>query len=151
MDERKSMKRASWGALLLLLMAAEAATAAPQVYRIGNSLTWDSQPKAIEALAAQRGLKHVEAYHINCGKSLQRIWTHPEEVCVKVVEPYGTFGKALPGFDWNAVTFQPHPGGDSTLATDEARILDLIGKSPYRNASGAGAAPHTEIQVSSVS
>ncbi|QNN21439.1 hypothetical protein HED60_03845 [Planctomycetales bacterium ZRK34] len=97
-----------------------------RTYRIGNSLTWDSQPKAIPDLAAQRGIKHLEAYHINCGKSLQRIWTHPDEVCVKVVEPFGTFGQALPDHDWDAVTMQSHPGKESTLATDTARILDFI-------------------------
>ncbi len=115
---------------------AAAAQGAPRVYRIGNSLTWDSQPKAIEALATQRGLEHVEAYHINCGKSLQRIWTHPEEVCVPVVEPFGTFGKALPDHDWDAVTFQPHPGAGSTLATDAARIVDFIDKTRSGNRNG---------------
>ena len=122
------MKRMQPMLMLLCLGLTATATSAPRAYRIGNSLTWDSQPKAIEALAEQRGLEHVEAYHINCGKSLQRIWTHPDEVCVKVVEPYGTFGNALPNYDWDAVTFQPHPGGDSTLATDAARIVDFIAK-----------------------
>lgn len=113
---------------LLCVLFAWVAMGAQHTYRIGNSLTWDSQPRAIQELAAQRDIEHVEAYHINCGKSLQRIWTHPEEVCVKVVEPYGTFGNALPNFDWDAVTFQPHPGGNSTLETDAARILDFIAK-----------------------
>ena len=116
------------GLALVCLGLAGTAMGAQRTYRIGNSLTWDSQPKAIEALAAQRGLEHVEAYHINCGKSLERIWTHPEEVCVKVVEPFGTFAGALPNFDWEAVTFQSHPGGNSTLATDTERIINFIAK-----------------------
>lgn len=119
--------RRSVPALLCVLFIATA-MGAQHTYRIGNSLTWDSQPKAIQDLAGQRGIEHVEAYHINCGKSLQRIWTHPEEVCVKPVEPYGTFGNALPKYDWGAVTFQSHPGGKSTLGTDTARILDFIEK-----------------------
>ena len=118
---------------LAIFHRAEAAEDVLRAYRIGNSLTWDSQPKAIEALAAQRGLQHVEAYHINCGKSLERIWTHPDEICVPAVEPFGTFGKALPEFDWQAVTFQPHPGAGSTLATDTARIVDFIGKTRSAN------------------
>ncbi|MCA9247166.1 MAG: hypothetical protein KDA42_08630 [Planctomycetales bacterium] len=117
-------------ALAVLLFAAYSfADEATRAYRIGNSLTWDSQPKAIEALAAQHGEKHTQAYHINCGKSLERIWTHPEEICVNAVEPFGTFGHALPNYEWQAITFQPHPGADSTLASDTARVLDLIGKS----------------------
>lgn len=113
-------------AMMLTFAAFVSAQDVQRTYRIGNSLTWDSQPRAIEALAAQRDIEHVQAYHINCGKSLQRIWTHPQEVCVKVVEPFGTFGAALPDHDWHAVTFQPHPGGESTLATDAARIVDFI-------------------------
>lgn len=103
------------------------ASAQQTTYRIGNSLTWDSQPGAIEKLAAQRGWKHREGYHINCGKSLQRIWENPEEVCVKPVAEYGTFRKALTEKQWSAVALQPYPAkGESTLATDAARILDFI-------------------------
>lgn len=122
------MKRMRLGLVLVCLGLTATVMGAPRTYRIGNSLTWDSQPKSIEALAAQRGLKHVEAYHINCGQSLERIWTHPNEVCVGVVRPFGTFGKALPNYQWDAVTFQPYPGKGSTLATDTARILDFIAK-----------------------
>ncbi len=120
------MNRTHVGLALAWLGLVGTAIGAPRAYRIGNSLTWDSQPKAIEALAAERGLEHLEAYHINCGKSLERIWTHPEEVCVRPVEPFGTFAGALTGHAWDAVTFQPHPGAGSTLATDTARILDFI-------------------------
>jgi len=122
------MNRTRWPFAIVCLALIQTATAAPRTYRIGNSLTWDSQPKGIEALAAQRGLQHVEAYHINCGKSLERIWTHPEEICVDVVKPFGTFAGALPNHDWDAVTFQPHPGAGSTLATDAARFIDFIAK-----------------------
>jgi hypothetical protein len=122
------MNRIQLGLSLALIFLAATAMAEQRTYRIGNSLTWDSQPKAIEMLAAQRDLEHKEAYHINCGKSLERIWTHPEEICVKVVEPFGMFAGALPNYDWEAVTFQSHPGGKSTLATDTTRIINFIGK-----------------------
>lgn len=112
--------------LFLVLLWSNNLFAAEQVYRIGNSLTWDSQPKAIEALAAQHKLKQVQAWHINCGKSLDRIWSHSEEICVKAVAPFGTYRNALPNFDWAAVTFQPHPGGNSTLRTDTDSIINMI-------------------------
>lgn len=110
----------------ILLCCAGSNLGDEHVYRIGNSLTWDSQPSGIQLLAAQRKEKHVQAWHINCGKSLQRIWSMPEEICVKAVAKFGMYRDALPNHDWTAVTFQPHPGGDSTLGTDASRIVDMI-------------------------
>jgi len=110
-----------------LLLLASTVVAEPQLtYRIGNSLTWDSQPQAIVQLAAQRKIAHAQAYHINCGNSLQRIWSHPDEVCVDTVKPYGPYRRALPNHDWGAVTFQPYPGEGATLASDTDRIVDFI-------------------------
>ena len=113
-------------AFILLIACLSPAFAEHRVYRIGNSLTWDSQPRAIEVLAALRNEKHVQAWHINCGKALNRIWSHPDEICVKPVEKFGLYRNALPNHDWSAVTFQPHPGADSTLKTDTQVLLGMI-------------------------
>lgn len=112
--------------LLLCASVTWAEETVTHVYRIGNSLTWDSQPAAIGKLASLRGHNHVQAWHINCGKPLQRIWDFPDEVCVKPVEKFGTFHPALTKHAWDAVTFQPHPGSGATLSSDAARILDFI-------------------------
>lgn len=115
-------------AVLALTLGAVRAQAddGTRVYRIGNSLTWDSQPAAIAKLAGLRGYKHVEGFHINCGQTLERIWHHPQEICVKPAAPFGTFRDALSKHSWTAVTFQPHPGAGATLATDAMRIGDFI-------------------------
>ncbi len=96
------------------------------VYRIGNSLTWDSQPNGIEALAGQRQYLHDEGYHIRCGQTLENIWAVPNDTCVAPVPEYGTFTGALSTKTWNAVTMQPFPGGTSTLLDDEETILNMI-------------------------
>lgn len=96
------------------------------VYRVGNSLTWDSQPDGIEALAGQAGFLHDEGYHINCGNTLENIHAAPAQVCIPPVPEYGTWDAALPGAAWEAVAFQPHYGGTSTLGSDEAAILAMI-------------------------
>ncbi len=96
------------------------------VYRIGNSLTWDSQPEGIEAMAAQAGFVHDEGFHINCGNTLTNIVSNPSQVCISPVGEYGTWDTALSGHRWHAVTMQPFRGGTSTLASDEASILALI-------------------------
>lgn len=116
-------------ALITAFIVSFATLAAAQThntYRIGNSLTWDSQPAGIEALAEQRGIAHVQGYHIKCGSSLQSIWDSPGEVCVKPVARFGTFRGALADHEWDAVAMQPHVGKGSTLATDTARIADFI-------------------------
>ncbi|MDF1699780.1 MAG: hypothetical protein P1V36_01280 [Planctomycetota bacterium] len=96
------------------------------VYRIGNSLTWDSQPEGIEALAGQAGFMHDEGFHINCGNILANIVAAPAQVCIPPVAEYGTWDVALPGTRWDAVTMQPFYGGSSTLGSDEEAILTLI-------------------------
>ncbi len=118
--------RTAWTKLVLCvwLTAPVSAASAADVYRVGNSLTWDSQPNAIAQIAKARGYKHVVGYHIKCGSSLSSIWANPAEVCVKA--PLGTFAKALPGRKWDAVAIQPHPGRESTLKADTDRILDFI-------------------------
>ena len=96
------------------------------VYRIGNSLTWDSQPEGIEALAGQAGFLHDEGFHINCANTLEDIFANPAQVCLPPVDEYGTWDAALAGAPWQAVTLQPFYGGTSTLGSDEDAILAMI-------------------------
>ena len=114
-----------WVAALIAIVASVSAPARGlDVYRIGNSLTWDSQPPAIAKIAEQRGHEHVVGWHIKCGSPLISIRQNPEVVCVK--PPMGTYLEALSKRKWDVVTIQYHPGKDSTLATDVACVLHFI-------------------------
>jgi len=113
--------------ILVACAISSAVSHAQLSYHIGNSLTWDGRPKAFPNLAEQSGLGNYEVgWHINCNQSLLSIWNDPDTVCVNPVEPFGTFVPALTSFEWFDVTYQPHPGPDSTLKTDETVILDMI-------------------------
>jgi uncharacterized protein DUF4886 len=115
-------------ACLLVSLLPCLAMAGTTSYHIGNSLTWDSQPLGIAAIANQHGFDHVAGYHIRCSWPLNAISADPEETCVDPVPEYGTFAPALANHAWDAVTMQPHPNAafNTTLATDETAILEFI-------------------------
>lgn len=96
-------------------------------YHIGNSLTQDSLPRGIAALAESRGLEHDVGYHIRSSASLNYILANPTETSVELTT-YGTFQEALPNYDWDVVTIQPHPGNSPqvTLGTDTQSVLSFI-------------------------
>jgi hypothetical protein len=94
-------------------------------YHIGNSLTLDSQPMALEGFAASRGFQHEVGYHIRASSSLKEILENPSDTTVTPNE-FGTFNQALPNNHWDIVTIQTHNGQGSTLGTDVDSILSLI-------------------------
>ena len=101
------------------------AAAETSSFHIGNSITWDSQPLGIEALAELRGGEHAVGHHIFFSSSLDDIWNNPTFTSRAPVEDFGTFEEALPAHHWNAVTMQPWPKA-ATLGQDAARIIDFI-------------------------
>lgn len=97
------------------------------VYRIGNSLTEDSQPNGITALAAQRNILHDTGYHIRNAMPPKYMWENPLDTKVPP-NHYGALMDALPNYAWNAVTIQPYnaPSVPTTLLDDEQVILSMI-------------------------
>ena len=104
-------------------------------YHIGNSLTYDSQPLALEAFATQIGLAHTVGFHIRESSALNEILADPSDTTVEPHPQFGTYQQALPGHEWDFVTIQPHQSKDnpetpefdpSTLATDVSAILHFI-------------------------
>jgi Right handed beta helix region len=88
----------------------------PRVFLIGNSLTWDTIPAALDG----------EVYwHVDCGKNLPYIRKHPDAPCVEssTLWPYGL---RLGPFDF--VVFQPHYG--STLEQDAETIESWLVDQP---------------------
>ena len=97
------------------------------VYRIGNSLTEDSQPNGITALAAQRNILHDTGYHIRNAMPPKYMWENPLDTKVPP-NHYGALMDALPNYTWDAVTIQPYnaPSVPTTLLDDEQVILSMI-------------------------
>lgn len=94
-------------------------------FHIGNSLTWDSQPKGIAAMANDNGYKASAGYHITCGKPLTHISQNPKDVCVKVVPKFGYWGDALVKNKLDFLTMQPFRGA-STLKSEADAIVNFI-------------------------
>ena len=108
-----------------LLLLANNSLASTTAYFIGNSLTEDSQPNGVAALASDNGKDLTVGYHIRSGASLDYIWTHPTDITN--TNSFGGFTNALSGNAWDIVTIQPFNSAGSTLASDTQRIIDLIG------------------------
>jgi len=104
-------------------------------YSVGNSLTWDSQPDGVAALAGSRNISLTVGYHIQPGQPLSYTTAnpHPSDPVIlnlQITKPeYGTFDNALANNAWNIVSIQPYlrsAGTTSTLGTDLAAIDMLI-------------------------
>lgn len=90
-----------------------------KVFHVGNSLTWDSAPQVLADVPPSPGSIQIEnGWHIRCGRSLGYIFQNPSDVCVPPTL-YGTWDQALvESSAWDAVSFQPFPGSNSTFASD---------------------------------
>lgn len=95
-------------------------------YHIGNSLTWDSQPLAMELFGDEFDSPHQSGYHIRNGWSLKSFINDPNEVTIEPVAEFGKYSEALSNFQWDAVTLQPHGAQGSTLQDDVDSILSFI-------------------------
>jgi len=101
--------------LILMLLLVADAEAHVTSYFIGNSLTWDSQPLGVAAIANSFGFDQTVGHHIRCGSPLNAIIADPSDICVDSIEEFGTF-------------IQPHPSAtfNPTLLSDETSILTFI-------------------------
>lgn len=117
------MLRRSALALFALIVAGPFPTRAGEneetsYFLIGNSLTWDTVPSALEG--------DVQ-WHVDCGKSLPFIHDNPNEPCVKTSTSWPA---ALEAKQYDVISVQPHYG--STLAEDVAVISKWVAQ--QRNA-----------------
>ncbi len=96
-------------------------------YNIGNSLTWDSQPDGVSALASSQNINLTVGYHIKAGRPLSYSTANPSDATI--TNGYGTFTNALGNNAWTIVSIQPYIGSTlatSTLGTDIAAVNLLI-------------------------
>jgi hypothetical protein len=103
-------------------------------YSVGNSLTWDSQPDGVAALAASQNIGLSVGYHIQPGQPLSFSTTNPHPsdpaiAALQIKNLYGTFENALGNNTWSFVSIQPYltsSNASSTLGSDIAAINLLI-------------------------
>ncbi|MEM8495396.1 MAG: DUF4886 domain-containing protein [Planctomycetota bacterium] len=91
------------------------------MYQIGNSLTWDSQPLGIDAIAGGHDFGH----HIRCASSLRTIGNEPITTCVDSPAPYGKYTEALPNYEWDAIALQLYRDGQF-ISEDIAAATSMI-------------------------
>ena len=80
----------------------------PHYYLIGNSLTMDTLPQALDG--------DVQ-WHIDCGKSLTYIRDNPQEPCVKTST---LWPDALANKQYDYISIQPHYG---TTLTEDLEVI----------------------------
>lgn len=98
------------------------------LYMIGNSLTWDSRPRALGQLADTIGGELEVGYHILTASTLPTISENPDTTSEQVpASSYGPLSEALPTYAWDAVSMQMHPRKGATLATETSAIETIVG------------------------
>jgi hypothetical protein len=102
--------------LLAILLLPNALLA--EVFVLGSSFSWDGRPPL---------LRGSNAWHIDCGRTLQYIWDQPASPCESSSSPW-TGALAIGSYDF--ISFQPVPGTDSTREADVAAISAWMAMQP---------------------
>jgi len=92
-----------------------------RVYFIGNSVTDNINYEGLRQMAVGTGKVHLYGRHMIPGSPLDNLWNSPTSGFTAA--PYDYYPTALPGWDWNAVSFQPF---DRDLASDVNHISRFI-------------------------
>lgn len=104
-------------------------------YHIGNSLTWDTRPRATPALSSQVGIDHTSDYHIRGSQTLYSFVLEPNAGS-QISTTRGPYTTELPSRDWDVVTLQTYISRGTTLQreTDAAATLIDVAQRDGRNA-----------------
>lgn len=122
------MKASSFLTIAICLQFCSVGSAS--TYMVGNSLTFDGlghykeEGLGLELLAESAGVDLTYGFHVRCGSTLSDTLANPTDICIPAPFQYGKFSNALPNYDWDAVTLQPHVG--STLGQDAATCATFI-------------------------
>jgi hypothetical protein len=122
-------------------IAAPPAALAEKLYHVGNSHTIDFDPQyGFRVMGTQQGVNIDNGWHINGGKSLKFNAANPNVGNVGDVpaQPYGVWGTALAGNNWDVVTLQTFGADDgSTTPLQEAQgAMTLINYTLDNNTDG---------------
>ena len=111
--------------ITLLVCLVPVVADADSLLMIGNSLTADHRPMAVDALP-----EHDADWHISFSKSLDYIWNNPWDVSIDSATPWAS---VLPGTHYDHVVFQSYAASGSTLGGETQAItnfIDLIQSDP---------------------
>lgn len=104
-----------WALVMLLAIAFTRPAEAISLYQIGNSLTNNSTPEGVRAMATLAGLDVSGGYHVRGNSTLEEIWNDAEGSGVLFDEEVGRFNAALPNQAWDHITLQVSDGGVLTV------------------------------------
>ena len=107
---------AIWLTISVGSLSAEEGSDGKSVYLIGNSLTWDTVPSALDG--------DVQ-WHVGCGKSLPYLFANPENPCVKSST---LWPRALKEKQYDVISLQSHYG--ATLTEDATVISEWMAMQP---------------------
>ncbi|MFN1619859.1 Ig-like domain-containing protein [Vibrio rotiferianus] len=94
-----------------------------KLYTIGNSHTWDLEPKSsLVSLAKDMGVELQNDWHVNCNSSIEDSVRDPKRTCVN--STHGNYLNAINSETYDAITIQPFFG--STGASEVEAIKTLI-------------------------
>jgi hypothetical protein len=115
--------RVDWGAsvkhstiVFVVVAFVTADVSAESVFSIGNSLTWDAMPYALDGDVG---------WHVTCNKNLEYIFDHPESYCLGSSTPWP---RAFADNKYDYVTVQPFTG--TTLEQDSEIISTWMEQQP---------------------
>ncbi|WP_182033895.1 Ig-like domain-containing protein [Vibrio diabolicus] len=94
-----------------------------KLYSIGNSHTWDLEPKSsLVSLAKDMGVELQNDWHINCNSSIEDSVRDPQRTCVS--SKHGNYLSAINSEAYDAITIQPFFG--TTGAREVEAIKTLV-------------------------
>lgn len=91
------------------------------IYHLGNSLTDNIWYNSLQPMIQSTGRTYTYGRHIIPGAPLGWIWDNPTSGFEQA--PFGYYPQALPGYHWDAVTFQPF---DRQIGDDTTSIKQFI-------------------------
>jgi hypothetical protein len=84
-------------------------------------------PPYLNEFMNENGYPHDVGFHLRSSSSLKTIWDNPTNTNnPQPPAPYGKFTNALPIYEWNHVSLQPHPVSGATLGQDAEYIENFI-------------------------
>ena len=121
-----SMKQSLTLALMYLLCASAAPATLLHTYHIGNSLTVDANPWALDSYGWPADYDFSVGIQIRSSASLTYLWDNPQDNDFGTPPaPYGLYSNALPNYQWDALVLQSHEAMSSTLGGDLSAIANF--------------------------